>query len=147
MKTTAIVISLLVASVLFMGAFSGCGYSPEERADFMVNKIKNKLSLNGGQVERLEIVKNEILTFRQEMKADRNKIQVVISEMINQPKLDQERILSVVREKTQKINEKAPQMMVALAGFYDSLTPEQQKIIKEKVEDHMEHSEHSWKHN
>ncbi len=150
MKTTAIVISLLIATVLLMGAFSGCGFrnhSPEERANFMVNKIKDKLNLNGGQVEKLEIVKNEILAVKQEMKANRNQAQTVISEILNQPKLDQERILSTLREKTQMINEKAPQIVVALAGFYDSLTPEQQKIMQEKFKGHLEHSKRSWKHN
>lgn len=150
MKIAAIVVGLLIFSVILMGSVAGCGYrhtSPEERADHIIEKVKKKLSLNEDQVTKLEIVKSEFLMAGKDMKAKRKQIRTSVSEMLEQPTLDQERILSMVREKTQTLNEKAPQVVVALAGFYDSLTPEQQSILREKIKDRIEHRKHSLKYN
>ena len=141
---------LIVSGLLLMGAASGCGHrhaSPEQRADHIVEKIKDKLDLNEEQTSKLVIAKNEILRIRQEMKAQKTQTRTDIFEMLEQPKLDQNRILSMVKDKTQAVNEKAPEIVVAVAGFYDSLTPEQQKTLREKIKDKMEHHKHSWKYN
>lgn len=150
MKTAASVVGLLVSGLFLMGAAAGCGHrhaSPEQRADHIVEKIKDKLDLNEEQTSKLVIAKNEVLRTRQEMKAQRNQTHTDFFELLEQPKLDQGRILSMVKDKTQTVNEKAPEIVVAVAGFYDSLTPEQQKTLREKIKEKMEHRKHSWKHN
>ncbi|QPJ61950.1 MAG: hypothetical protein G3M70_08715 [Candidatus Nitronauta litoralis] len=150
MKTAASVVGLLVSGLFLMGTAVGCGHrhvSPEQRADHIVEKIKDKLDLNEEQTSKLVIAKNEILKVRQEMKAQRTQTRTDFFEMLEQPKLDQDRILSLVKEKTRTVNEKAPEVVVALAGFFDSLTPEQQKTLREKIKDKMEHRRHSRKYN
>ncbi len=147
MKKNIIRTGLLISALTFMGFSVGCGMhnaSPEKRADHIVEKITGKLDLNKEQVSKLEIVKNEFLSARKEMKEKKNQARTSISEILEQPRLDQDRILSMVSDKTQFINTKAPKIVSSMAGFYDSLSPEQQKMLREKFKDRMEHSRHSW---
>ena len=78
------------------------------------------------------------------MKEKKNQARSSISEILGQPRLDQDRLESMISDKTQFINTKAPQIVNSMAGFYDSLSPEQQKILREKFKDRMEHRRHSW---
>ena len=148
MKTAMIVLGLFITTVVLMGAFTGCGFrhkSPEARADHMVDKVTKKLNLNDAQVVKLKMVKDEFLKARQDMKANRQEMKTSVLEMLEQPKLDQQRVLSLVKEKTRNVNDKAPQVVAALADFYDSLSPEQQQTLRENVKDKMEHRRHAWK--
>jgi len=150
MKIAIISISLLAAALLFMGASGFCdkrGGNPEERANHMVEKIAKKLSLSEDQVAKLEIAKTEILAIRKDMKSQRQTLRTSFVDIIDQPTLDQEAILSMIKTKTQSINDKAPQVLLALAGFYDSLNREQQGMLREKIRDKMKAHDRSWMHN
>ena len=75
MKKNIIRTGLLVSALTFMGFAVGCGMhnaSPEKRADHIVEQIKGKLDLNEAQVSKLEVVKNELLNARKEMKEKKN---------------------------------------------------------------------------
>ncbi|MBV1959640.1 MAG: hypothetical protein KUG53_02785, partial [Pseudomonadales bacterium] len=58
---------------------------------------------------------------------------------LSQPVMDQEHVLNLIQQRLKSAEEKAPEVIAALAQFSDSLTIEQKNIIKEKIEDRQKH--------
>ena len=136
----------IVSGIILASGLAACNHhSPEEKADYMVEKITSKLELSTPQVSQLEQLKNEVLGLRKSMLAERDAVHSEIDELFSQATLDQSRTLGLVRNRTESINQKAPQLVTAFAGFYDSLSPEQQAKLREKVKEHKERSHH-WHH-
>jgi len=144
MKKRSKIIIAAVSSIVLISGLAACGHhrSPEERADYMMEKISDKLDLTAPQLSQLEQLKNELMNARQSMRTERDTLHNEVNELLSQPTLDQERTLKLVRDQTESINQKAPQIITAFAGFYDSLTPEQQAVILDKVQKHKEHRHH-----
>ena len=140
-------VTMVVATML--GAMSGCAYSfkhksPQERADWLVNKLSDELKLNDAQLGKLNVLKDELLTMRGDYRKKRSETKLAIGEMLSQPTLDQTRALALIRERTQEVNEKAPRVVSAFAAFYDSLTPEQQKKVHDEVTKQMKRHHGYW---
>ena len=140
-------ITLLTASML--GAMSGCAYSfrhktPQERADRIVKNISDELKSNDAQLGKLNVLKDELLTMRGDYRKKRSDTKLAISDMLSQPTLDQTRALTLIRDRTREVNEKAPQVVSAFAAFYDSLTPEQQKKVHDEVTKQMKRHHGYW---
>jgi Spy/CpxP family protein refolding chaperone len=139
---------MLVAAGM-LGAMSGCAHSfrhksPQERADWLVNKISDELKLNDAQLSKLNALKDELLTVRSDYRKKRSDTKMAIGEMLSQPTLDQTRALALIKDRTQEVNAKAPQVVSAFAAFYDSLTPEQQKKLHDEVTERMKRHHGYW---
>jgi protein CpxP len=140
-------VTIVITTML--GAMSGCAYSfrhksPQERADWLVNKISDELKLNDAQLGKLNVLKDELLTMRGDYRKKRSETKLAIDEMLSQPTLDQTRALALIRDRTQEVNEKAPRAVSAFAAFYDSLTPEQQKKLHDEVTERMKRHHGYW---
>lgn len=137
---TAAVTGLVIAIGL-----AACGWhakTPEEKADYMVSKLTNKLDLTDSQVVELEKLKNDLITVRQDWMAKKEETHKTIEELLKQPVLDQQRVLTLIKEHTEATNEKAPIVVSSVANFYDSLTPEQQATLRDKIAKHRHHWHH-----
>ncbi len=147
MKKRNKIMIAIASGIALISGLAACGHhrSPEDRAEYMVEKITSKMELTEPQVSKLEALKNELLNVRQSMLAERDTVHEEVNELLNQPTLDQTRALTLVQNRTDSINQKAPQVITALAGFYDSLNPEQQAMLREKLEAHKAHRGH-WRH-
>ncbi len=147
MKKRNKIIIAAVASIAILGGVAACGHhgSPEERADYMVEKVTSKLELSDAQVVELEQLKDELLNVRKSWLEERETVHNQVDTLLSQPTLDQQQALNMVRERTDSISQKAPQVVTALAGFYDSLDPEQQAMLREKIQEHSE-NRHHWRH-
>ena len=145
-KRNKIIIAVISGLVLISG-IAACSHhrNPQARAEYAVEKISSKLELNDAQTIQLVKLKNEIMNVRQSMQSDRNSMFTEIDELPSQSTLDQPRVLQLLQSKIDTVNNKAPQIITAFAEFYDSLNPEQQLKIREKIQDHREHS-HGWHH-
>lgn len=138
----------IIGGLAITATVMACGHhhrAPEERANYMVEKVSEELSLNETQVAQLEKLKMEFLGLRQEFRSKREQTHATIEELLAQPTLDQQRVLQLVRNHTDSINEKAPAVVSSVAAFYDSLSAEQQAEIREKMAEHREHKRH-WHH-
>lgn len=138
-----------VLGVGILGAMAGCGHrfahkTPQERADWIVKNISDELKLNDAQLGKLNALKDELLAVRSEYRKNRGDTQKTVDELLSQPTLDQARVLTLIRERTQEVNDKAPQVVTAFAGFYDSLTPEQQKKLHNEFSERMERHRGYW---
>ncbi len=145
MKIALILISILALGALVIG---GCAHrykTPEQRADYFMQKITKKLDLNDEQKAKLNTIKDEMLVVRKEMQSKREEARNTVRDLLNAPRLDQDKALSVVNSHLKDINAQAPRVIAALGGFWDSLNPEQQAKVREKMKKHFEYHGH-WGH-
>ena len=143
MKKRSKIIFGSVTAVILSTTLIACGVhrhhsDPAEKMDYIAEKIEDRLDLTPEQVTQLNVLKDEVLVIVKEAKAKRADTHQEIENLLSQPTLDQSRLLTLVQEKTEAVNTKAPTVIAALAGFYDSLNPEQQAELLEKFQDHKE---------
>ena len=137
----------IIASIIAVAGLTACGWhskSPEDKADYMVEKMTRKLELTESQVVELEKLKDELLSVREEFAGKREETHKSLRELFSHSTLDQQRFVALVRKQTDALNETAPSVISSIAGFYDNLTPEQQAMLREKISDH--HGHHRWYH-
>ena len=145
MKKSTKMITAAVLSVGLVGgvaAYSGScnkGFGhwrgdPEQRAEMIVERITDKLDLNAEQIAKLETLKNDLLSLRKEMRENRSKHREELMALITAPQLDRDKALFMLKEKTQTVEERAPQVIAVIAEFSDSLTPEQKQELAETME-------------
>jgi Spy/CpxP family protein refolding chaperone len=140
---------IAVLGVGIFGALAGCGHrfahkTPQERADWIVKNISDELKLNEAQLGKLNALKDELLAVRGEYRKKHGDVRKTVDELFSQPTLDQTRVLALIKERTQEVNDKAPQVVTAFAAFYDSLTPEQQKKLHDEFAERMERHHGYW---
>jgi periplasmic protein CpxP/Spy len=142
------IVILVATGVVITGTLAACGHhryhDPEKRGEWFVEKVTDELQLNESQQTKLENVRQEILTVRKEMHADRQSTHDEILAMLDQPQLDRQKVLSMVEQKTGSINQYVPQVVNALGEFYDSLSAEQRKELREHVAKMDERQHHHW---
>ncbi len=136
----------LTSSVILAGALAACSHhryhDPETRGEWLVEKVTDELELNKSQQSKLEIVRQEILAIRKEIKVDRESTREEILKILEQPQLDRQKTLSIVEQRTASINQYAPQIVNLLGDFYDSLSDIQRSKLKEHIADMGKH--HHW---
>jgi ABC-type nitrate/sulfonate/bicarbonate transport system substrate-binding protein len=132
------VLTLGVASGVFAyGAHGGWKMSPEKKAGYMTDMITENLELNTMQQENLKALSVTVLEMMNEVRSDRAEHMELMQQFLSQPTLDQAKALQMVQQKTQMINDKAPQIIGSIAGFLDSLDSEQKKELREHMGERM----------
>ena len=145
-------IGIFGASVL-AGGLSACSHSrhgwganasADDMAKFrvkMIDRVAGKLELNDDQKKRLGTVADTFQAQRAGMFEPGKAPRAELKTMIAGAKFDRSRAQTLVTEKATLVQNKSPEMIAAVADFYDSLTPVQQQ----KVRDFME-QRGGWKH-
>lgn len=138
MKTALKRAQTVVAGVIVIGTLAACGphryhNDPEKRINAMMEEVSDELELNSTQQEKLAALKRELLGAATQIRSDRDSVHATVGELLAQPTLDQTRLVSLITQKSAALNERAPVVVAALAGFYDSLTPEQQGTLRDEV--------------
>ncbi|MCU7846150.1 MAG: Spy/CpxP family protein refolding chaperone [Candidatus Thiodiazotropha sp. (ex Monitilora ramsayi)] len=145
MKITLALISIFTIAALVLG---GCAHrykTPEQRADYFTEKIAKKLDLNDEQKVKLDMMKDELLAVREEMQGKREEARNTVHDLLSAPVIDQDKAVALVNSHVEDISAQAPRIIAALAGFWESLTPEQQTKVREKLEKHFENNGR-WSH-
>jgi protein CpxP len=129
---------LVVGALVVIGSFSACSFrgDPEQRAQWMQEKVAKKLELDDAQQVQLKNVSEQILAAREGTKEQFGDDREQLLALLEQPTLDQDKILSLVRSRTEALNERAPDVIAAIGEFYDGLTAEQQAQIREFAQQH-----------
>ena len=140
-------VTILAAALL--GAMGGCAYSfkhksPQERAAWVVDKIRDELKLNDVQLGKLNALKDDLLAMRGDYQKNRTDTKQAIGELLSQPRLDQAQVLALIKDRTQEVNDKAPPIVSAFAAFYDSLTTGQQKKLHDEIVERMQRHHSYW---
>lgn len=136
MKISLILISVLAMVTMTLG---GCAHrftTPEQRADHFVTIISKKLDLNEEQKANLDTLRDEVLAVREGLEDKREENRSIVRNLLGDPVLDQNKATALVNDHFDDLSSQSPRIVAALANFWDSLNPEQQSKIREKVEKH-----------
>ncbi len=143
---TALVLGIS-GSVFAFGKHGHWNMSPEEKAEFVTERVTKKLELRESQQQNLQALVGDVLVLMKEMRAERDNHKTQIEEMLAEPVLDQGKALQLIESKTRQINDKAPEVIASLALFLDSLDSSQksqlQSFIAKGMHHRHEHSEHN----
>lgn len=142
MKIALVLITIIAISALVMGGCAERFKTPEKRAEYFTQKIEKQLDLNDEQRAKLAIVKDEILTIRNEMRGKHEATHASVRDLLNASSLNQEKAITLVNGHVSEISNQAPRAIAALGGFWDSLNPEQQAKVREKMDEHFEQRSH-----
>lgn len=135
-------ISLLMVSALaFAGLLVGCQPhppKPDHMIDMVANHIKGQLSLTDAQNAKLQdlVTTMKTLVAQREQAADplRSRVEALISA----PTLDTDQVRALVHDRQaafqKDLDRSLDVVLPKLAGFTDSLTPDQKKKIVDGLE-------------
>lgn len=128
-------ISLGLVGAVTAKQFPGCGQG--HFAKKMVHRISHKLDLNDAQEAELEKLKTNMQEKFQQHHAQRSPVEDILS--VFETQLDQDKAMQLLAKRTNMMQENAPDMINALAGFYNTLDAKQQEKVKEMVEKRLNH--------
>ena len=135
----------LFGASLLIGGLSACGHrhdgqgwqaSAEEQAKFkgkMVDRVSSKLDLNEAQKQKLATLADKLQAQRAAFVGQAGDPRAEVQALVAGEKFDRARAQALIDEKLRAVQTGSPEVLTAMADFYDSLNPEQQQ----KVRDHM----------
>ncbi|MBV1915796.1 MAG: Spy/CpxP family protein refolding chaperone [Pseudomonadales bacterium] len=148
-KSKKLIIGSLIAITLgTVGALAAGGFEHRwghngDRANMMAERMMKHateaLDLTQEQQAYLEILQQKMIALKTDGMKGKFETRKEVMEQLSQPTLDQAYILNMVQERLRSAEQKAPELIAALAQFSDSLTSEQKNAIKEKIEEHHKH--------
>ena len=135
----------LASVTVLLGGLTACGsrghhgegWSAERVSEVrgkVVDKISGKLDLDEAQKQKLATLADQIIASRTAFRGDGADPRSEFKALIAGEKFDRSAAQALLDQKTQAIQGNAPQTINALADFYDSLNPEQQKQVRERLE-------------
>jgi Spy/CpxP family protein refolding chaperone len=133
------------AVTLLGGALAGCsrGHHSDWSADDgarMRDKVADKLDLTTPQQQKLTVLVDQLLITRNSVRGEsadpRSESPYPRSEfsrLISGDTFDRKRAQAMLDEKTRALQAEGPATINALADFYDSLDPQQQDQVRDKL--------------
>jgi Spy/CpxP family protein refolding chaperone len=140
MKRNSIVI---VMAALVSLVLAGCYHrTPEQRAEYMVNRMAEELSLSDVQKAQLEKIKNEFLVRRAEMPKLREETVKEANALMRSAEIDKARLNALVEKSQTHANDMINFVAAKFTEIHDMLTPEQREKLFKHIEEHMHHERH-----
>ena len=129
-------VSILVGGLTACGHRHGYGANatPEQAAEFrvkMVDRVSSKLDLDATQKQKLTVLGDKLHEQRIAMMGAGKDPRADVKALVAGDKFDRTRAQALVTEKTAAVTGKSPEVIAALADFYDSLNPAQQQKVRE----------------
>ena len=142
----AIVVILLIAGstgvVYAFGKHGDWGMSVEEKIEFVSDRVTRKLDLVEQQQRKFTELAKLAADTLQQVRPSREQRLEEMKQLLQEPSFNQTRALELVQEKTRLVNEQAPLLVAALAGFLDSLDAGQKQQLQEFLQHRHEHHRH-----
>ncbi len=135
----------LTTATVVLGGLTACGSRgdhargwSEERVTEMrgkaIERISSKLELNAEQKQKLGVLADEMIASRKAFRGDGGDPRADFKALVAGEKFDRAKAQSLLDQKTAAVQGSAPKVLTALADFYDSLNPEQQRQVREKLD-------------
>lgn len=144
-RALLVVGGLVVTTSLVAGGRYCYHHEPEQRAEWMLEKISEKLELSDAQKKKLIVLKNELIETLGKVRQSRESARENILTLLQQETMDREKALIMINERTNTIDKHAPQIVEAIGNFYDSLTPKQREELREHVAKRMEYRHYRYR--
>lgn len=125
------------------GPHHGWNASPEEQAQYReraIERIGSRLDLNEQQKARLRVLADKLQEQRKALAGASADPRADVAALVAGTKFDRARAQALVGEKTAAVTAKSPEVIAALADFYDSLDATQQA----KVREFLQQRRHGW---
>jgi Spy/CpxP family protein refolding chaperone len=100
----------------------------------VVDYINETLDLNESQQAQLDQIKDELLAKAQQMHADKESMHEELVAQLRSEEIDQVRVKAVIAERRAQMDEIVDLIVVRLAEFHKTLTPEQKEKLIAKIE-------------
>jgi protein CpxP len=97
----------------------------------MVERVSGKLDLDATQKQKLTVLGDKLHEQRLAMMGASKDPRADIKALVAGDKFDKTRAQALVTEKTAAVTGKSPEVIAAMADFYDSLNPAQQQKVRE----------------
>lgn len=141
----------LFGATLLVGGLSACGHhshsygtsmSAEDQVQFrgkMMERVASKLDLNAEQKQRLGVLADKLQEQRTALVGKGVDPRAEVQALVAGDKFDRVRAQAWVTEKTAALNSKSPEVIVAMADFFDGLNATQQTKVREAMQ-----GRHGW---
>lgn len=137
-KSTKVIATVVLGIGVVSAGVAGYGHhrfgDPEKRAEWMMERVESKLELNTGQTAKLQSLVDELMAVRSDFTQDREAKKDQLLDLVAADTLDQQTLLDMVTEKTRSVDQQAPEIIAAIAGFTDSLDAGQRAELVEMLE-------------
>lgn len=134
----------LTATTVALGGLSACGsrgdhargWSDERITEVRgkaIEKISDRLDLNAEQKAKLGVLADQMIASRKAFRGNTDP-RTDLQALVAGDKFDRSKAQQLLDQKLQAAQGNGPQMLAAFGDFYDSLNPEQQQQVREKLE-------------
>jgi protein CpxP len=133
----------LTATTIVLGGLTACGsrdhargWSDERITEVRgkaIEKISDRLDLNADQKAKLAVLADQMIASRKAFRGNTDP-RTDLQALVAGDKFDRSKAQQLLDQKLQAAQGNGPQMLAAFGDFYDSLNPEQQKQVREKLE-------------
>ena len=134
----------LTSVTVLLGGLAACGHRGDHARGWSderitevrgkaIEKISGKLELNADQQAKLGVLADQMIASRKAFRGNSDP-RTDIQALIAGDKFDRSRAQQLLDQKLQATQGNGPQMLAAFGDFYDSLNPEQQKQVRERLE-------------
>lgn len=136
----------LTSVTVLAGGLAACGHrahqaegpaSAERVAEWRgkaVDRVTRKLDLTAEQRQKLELLADKLIAQRSAMIGQTPNPRAEMKALVAGEKFDRARALRLLDEKTRALQLTTPEVIAALADFYDGLNPAQQAEVREFLE-------------
>ena len=125
-------VALLIAGI---AGLSGCRrHSHAHKAEFMVDYISETLDLTESQQEQLNQIKDEVMAEAKEMHANKESMHAELVAQLRSEEIDQTLVKARIAEHRAKMDHIIDLLVVRIAEFHRTLTPEQKEKLVAKLE-------------
>ncbi|MFY3384126.1 Spy/CpxP family protein refolding chaperone [Paracidovorax sp. MALMAid1276] len=102
----------------------------------VVQRVSNKLDLDEAQKQKLNTLADAVQAQRAAWRGSANDPRTDMQAIVSGAKFDRARAQALVEEKTRLIQSASPEVIKALADFYDSLDAGQQEKVRAMLQQH-----------
>lgn len=134
----------LASVTVLAGGLAACGHRghpgqwSEERVTEVrgkvVERISSKLDLNAEQKTKLGVLADELIASRKVVRGGSTDPRADVLGLISGEKFDRSAAQQMLDRKLEAVQGQSPRLITAFGDFYDSLNPEQQKQVRERIE-------------
>lgn len=104
------------------------------RRDWIVRRAASKLRLNAEQKPLLAHVLDQMAALRHALRATTPDPRAELRSWFAGRTFDAARAQALIHDKAQVLQTQSPQVVAALGAFYDSLNPDQQNRVRDRLE-------------
>ena len=96
----------------------------------VIERVGSRLDLDAEQKARLGVLADKVRAQRNALMGSTTNPRAEVASLISGSRFDRAKATSLIQDKVGALNSKSPEVVAALADFYDGLKPEQQAKVR-----------------